>query len=142
MTTTEVKEYFRQIRKEQSEIMHLIEMSRREELSLLPKGISYDSDKVQSSPEDTLCTKASKIADLQKEIDKSIVRLKEKRAKAESYIGRLESSNEREVMRWYYIDNDFGKLLSWQQVAEKMGYTEKYVLKVHGTALLSLSKIL
>lgn len=140
MTTQEIKEYFKQIRKEQSELMHLIEMRRREELSLLPKGITYDGDRVQSTPEDTLSKTAAKIVDIQQEIDSSILGLRKRKAEAESYISKLECSNEREVMRWYYMDNDCGKLLSWQQVAEKMGYTEKHVLKLHGTALLNLSK--
>ena len=46
MTVKEIKEFFRQIRREQGEINHLGRMIKQEELLLLPKAIVYDKDKV------------------------------------------------------------------------------------------------
>ena len=79
----EAKDYFRQIRKEQLEIFHLSSMIEREELTLLPKGLRYDTDKVQVSPEDILARSAAEIADMRKELQRSIWVLKEKKAMAE-----------------------------------------------------------
>ncbi len=139
-TVNEAKEYFRQIRKEQLEIIHLGKMIEREELTLLPKAIRYDTDKVQLSPDDILARSAAEIADMKEELQRSIVVLKEKKAKAESVLMNLDNSDEREVMRWYYMDSDGSRLLKWEDVAEKMNYNKRWVLKIHGRALSNLIK--
>ncbi len=139
-TVNEAKEYFRQIRKEQLEIIHLGKMIEREELTLLPKAIRYDTDKVQLSPDDILARSAAEIADMKEELQRSIVVLKEKKAKAESVLMNLDNSDEREVMRWYYMDSDGSRLLKWEDVAEKMNYNKRWVLKIHGRALSNLKK--
>ena len=136
----EAKDYFRQIRKEQLEIFHLSSMIEREELTLLPKGLRYDTDKVQVSPEDILARSAAEIADMRKELQRSIWVLKEKKAMAENILMELDNSDEREVMRWYYMDSDGSRLLKWEDVAEKMNYNKRWVLKIHGRALANLTK--
>ncbi len=139
-TVNEAKEYFRQIRKEQLEIIHLGKMIEREEMTLLPKAIRYDTDKVQLSPDDILARSAAEIADMKEELQRSIGVLKEKKAKAESVLMNLDNSDEREVMRWYYMDSDGSRLLKWEDVAEKMNYNKRWVLKIHGRALANLIK--
>ena len=136
----EAKDYFRQIRKEQLEIFHLSSMIEREELTLLPKGLRYDTDKVQVSPEDILARSAAEIADMRKELQRSIWVLKEKKAMAENILMELDNSDEREVMRWYYMDSDGSRLLKWEDVADKMNYNKRWVLKIHGRALANLTK--
>lgn len=139
-TVNEAKEYFRQIRKEQLEIIHLGKMIEREEMTLLPKAIRYDTDKVQLSPDDILARSAAEIADMKEELQRSIGVLKEKKAKAESVLMNLDNSDEREVMRWYYMDSDGSRLLKWEDVADKMNYNKRWVLKIHGRALANLTK--
>ena len=142
MTIGEVKEYFRQIRREHLEIDHLAQMIQHEELLLLPKAIVYDKDKVQVSPEDILARNAAEIIEMQEELGRSIILLKRKKVNAESLIIRLEKSDEREVMRYYYLDSLEGKLLRWDDVAEKMHISKRQVLRIHGNALTNLSKVL
>lgn len=101
MTVNEIKDFFRKIRKEQNEIAHLSAMIKSEELALLPKAIVYDKDKVQVSPEDRFSEVCAKISDMQEELGRSIVRLKEKQVQAELMIRKLEDPDEREVLRWY-----------------------------------------
>jgi hypothetical protein len=140
MTTKEVKEYFRQIRKEQMEINHLIDMIRSEELMLLPKAIQYDKDKVQSSPEDVLSKKVAEIAELDAQWKNAVVNLKFRRARAEAMLNALESSDEREVMRWYYMSTNNKHLMTWDEVATKMSYNKRWILKIHGNAIMHLSE--
>lgn len=140
MTVCEVKEYFRQIRKEQLEIMHLAEMIQHEELSLLPKAVTYDKDKVQISPEDILARSAAEIVEMQEELGRSILILKRKKAGAEAMIIKLENSDEREVMRYYYLDSLKGQLLRWEDVAEKMHRDKRQIFRIHGNALKNLSQ--
>ncbi len=45
-------------------------------------------------------------------------------------IKRLKSENEKDVLFYRYISG-----LTWWEIAEKMNYTERWVLKIHGKAL-------
>lgn len=45
-------------------------------------------------------------------------------------IKRLKSENEKDVLFYRYIAG-----LAWWEIAEKMNYTERWVLKIHGKAL-------
>lgn len=45
-------------------------------------------------------------------------------------IKQLKSENEKDVLFYRYI-----KGLSWWEIAEKMNYSERWVLKIHGKAL-------
>lgn len=140
MTVNEIKDFFRQIRREQSEINHLSRMIKQEEMLLLPKGIVYDKDKVRSSPEDKFSEICAKISDMQEELERSIFDLKTRQARAEKMIRLLEDPDEREVMRWYYMSTDNGRLLTWQDVAIRMNYYRRHVIRIHGNALIHLEK--
>ena len=51
-------------------------------------------------------------------------------------IDRIESQTERDALRYRYtyID-DRGRLMRWEDVAERMGYTRQAVTYIHGKAL-------
>ena len=141
MKTIEVKEMFRAIRKEHKEIVHLSEMIRSEESLLLPQGIRYDKDRVQVSPEDKFSEICAKISDMQEELGRSIVKLKTKQMNAERMIMGLDNTDEREVMRWYYMTVEDGKTLTWEEVAAHMNFDKRHVLRLHGNALIHISEI-
>ena len=141
MKTNDVKNMFREIRKEQKEIAHLAEMIKSEEMMLLPQGIRYDKDKVQTSPDDMISKNVSKIVDMQKTLEQSIFSLKQKHIDAEQLIRQLDNSDEREVMRWYYLTVEDNKPLTWEQVAIRMNFYKRHVLRLHGNAILHLSEI-
>ena len=140
MTVNEIKDFFRKIRKEQNEIAHLSAMIKNEELALLPKAIVYDKDKVQVSPDDKFSEVCAKISDMQEELGRSIVRLKEKQVQAELMIRKLEDPDEREVLRWYYLTLYDNRPLTWQQVAIRMNYYRRHVIRIHGNALQHLAE--
>jgi hypothetical protein len=114
-------------------------MIRTAELGLLPSGIAYDKDKVQTSPEDTMSKVIAKALDMQKELELSISVLQQKQIEAEKAIQKLDDSDEREVMRYYYMDTEQGKPLTWEQVAIRMNYYKRHVLRIHGRALINLA---
>ena len=121
MTVGEIKEIFKQVRKAQIEIRHILRLIEREELTLLPKAIRYDRDKVQVSPDDILARSAAEIADMKEELGKSFYMLRCKMGYAESLIAKLDDTDEREVLRYYYLDNNAsGGLMTWAEVAEIM----------------------
>lgn len=143
MKVDEVKDYLRQIRKEQIEINHLCEMIEHEELMLLPKAITYDKDRVQVSMDDILARSAAEIADIREEMSRSIIKLLHRKAQAESYISQLSDSDEREVIRWYYLNTTpDGKLILWDDVAGKLNRDVRTIFRIHGHALRNLSKIM
>lgn len=136
----DIKMWFRRIRDEQKEILHLQEMITGMEMSLLPKAITYDKDKVQVSPDDRFGEVCAKVTDYQEELGRSIVKLKARQILAEQMIASLEDMKEREVMRYYYLTTDKGQVLTWRQVAIRMNYYEQYVKRIHGRAIEKLSK--
>lgn len=138
MTATEIKNFFRQIRKEQNEIAHLAMLIQQEETMLLPKAIVYDKDKVQVSPEDKFSDICARISDMQEELGASIVKLKVKQMTAERMIRNLSDPDEREVMRWYYMTLYDNRPLTWQDVAIRMNYYRRHVIRIHGNALAHL----
>ena len=140
MTVNDIKDFFRKIRKEQNEIAHLSAMIKSEELALLPKAIVYDKDKVQVSPDDKFSEVCAKISDMQEELGMSIMRLKEKQIRAELMIRNLEDPDEREVLRWYYLTLYENRPLTWQQVAIRMNYYRRHVIRIHGNALQHLAE--
>ena len=139
MTTAEVKEFFRQIRKEQSEITHLSEMIERERASLLPQAIQYDKEHIQVSPENLFENSMVKLTDMDTRLRESIKALKYRKAQAEEMLFLLDNSDEREVMRWYYMDTKEGKLLKWDDVAKEMSYDTRHILRIHGSAIVNLA---
>lgn len=53
--------------------------------------------------------------------------------RVERAISKLEDNNERYVLELRYIN-----CLSWREVADTIGYTERRVYQIHGVALLNL----
>ena len=54
MNERELRAWFKQVRKERYEIEHLKELINTAKAGLLPSGIRYDRDKIQTSPDDTM----------------------------------------------------------------------------------------
>lgn len=136
-----VKKYLRSIRDEQRELWILQE--KRDELyfSLLPSGIRYDKDNIQVTSENAFPDKVIKMAELSNKIDKRIEELTIRKTDAMDMIGRLNNSNYRQVLMLYYIPDDRNKkMMSWLDVAEKLGYSEDWVWHMHGYALKELSE--
>lgn len=137
----EVKQFFRDIRREMAEIQELKNLRQQKELELMPRAITYDGDKVQVSPDDTMSKICAALVDLDMELGRQIMILTKHQIVAEQMIQKLDDPNERRVMRYYYLTTIEGQLPTWNQVAIRMNYFEGYVKKVHGRALMNLAKI-
>lgn len=133
-----VKEYLRQIKREQIEICRLQEQIDTAEASLLPKAIRYDLDKVQTSPEDPLYAVLSEVEEYKKEMVKRTHRLILRRRKAIRMLDQLKDSRQRQVLFLYYLDPG---LLTMDQVAEKMIYSEREAWRKHDAAISKLENM-
>lgn len=136
----ELKEWFRQVRKERYEIEHLKELIKSAEMGLLPSGIRYDRDRVQTSPSDTMSTVLSKAMDMENELKKSLANLQERHIEVEKLIQTLKNSDEREVLRYYYLDTINGRPLTWEQVAIRVNFQVRQVHRIHERAMAALAE--
>lgn len=93
--------------------------------TLLPKAITYDGDRVQTSPEDRMSEVMAKVVDL----DAQIRQLKEKKAMAILALGddidRVDDERCRAVLDAYYIA---GQRMT--DIAESMAYSRQHVYKL------------
>lgn len=137
----ETKQFFKDIRKEQAEIQELKSIIQEKEMLLMPRGIRYDTDKVQVSPDDMTSRICAAISDLEMKLGQQIMILAKHQAQAEVIIQKLDDPNERRVMRYYYLTTIEGQVPTWNQVAIRMNYYESYVKKLHGNALVNLAKM-
>lgn len=132
------KQFFQKIRREYSEIQHLREAIEYKQAALLPRAIQYDRDHVQVSPFDMLSETVAAVTDQMEILGRMLAKLERRRAEALTLIEKLENTEEREVMRLYYLDLKNGKPRTWEEVAEAMGYDKRTIYRFHGEALIHI----
>ena len=124
-----------QVRDEQGEINIIRQQIAQAELALLPSGIRYDTDRVQTSPDDPMLRMAEKVeryeAQLRKHLDKIIA----KRQRAFAMIRRLKDPTQRKVLELFFLDE---RRLSMAQVAEEIGYSERQTFYIYKAAIKRL----
>ena len=135
MTVPEAYAYLQRPRKLQMEIKKL--MLKRDALRdcLLPAGIRYDLDKVDSSPSDRMSTLEAEIMDITKEIGQ----LTEQRLRLIKEIGidvaKLNNDTEQIVLLGYYIGGH-----SMKTISEIIHYTVRGANKVKQRAVHHLAE--
>lgn len=132
------KEYMKQIQIARRGIRLLSEQIERDSvLASGVKAIRYDVDKVQTSPVgDRMTDIVAGIASATDELKKKIEELQEKENEARGYLIRLREEHER-VLVYHYFDS-----MRWEDVAEKMNYSDTYVYDLKNKALDELTEIL
>ncbi len=91
-----------------------------------PKG-TY-SDKVGKN--------AAKIADLEIRIDKEIDRLVDLKEQIMGIAALLKDNTSRAVIERRYILHE-----TWEQIADKLGYTSRHITRLHNAAISDLEEI-
>lgn len=138
----EVKNFFRNIRKTQIEILNLKEMYEKKEFALLPQAIRYDREKVQTTPIDSLFENEAEMLEIEGLLKKKLKELGSKKTKGEKIIERLENPSEREVLRLYYFSLGKNKNpMRWEDVAAKCNYTMRHTLRLHSQAIENILKM-
>lgn len=128
----DAKTFFRNIRLERREIRILTEQIYAKEMDLLPSGIRYDRDQIQTSIEDHMTEKLAELGDYERKREKLLKSLIKRQSQAIDMVARIPDSKQRQVMEIYYFDTSNP---TWDDVADEMGYDRRYILKVHGNAL-------
>lgn len=128
-----------QVRDEQREINIIRNLMWQAEMDILPSGIRYDKDSVQSSPEDHMLetvTRYSKDMDkYRKQLDRHLRSIAPKRSRAIAMIARLQDPAQRQVLELFFLDS---RRLTMEQVAEAMGYSVRQTFYIYKAALKRL----
>ena len=97
------------------------------------KSFDYSKDKLQGGPvqDDTvMIEKINRIIEVQEIIKKRDFELKTFQANLYIEINRLSNTNEKILLQARYILNE-----TWEQIAERLGYSVRQVHRVHSSAL-------
>ena len=109
MTTSETYDYLRQVRMVTFTIKRL-EMQRESLLTcLLPKAITYDGDRVQTSPEDKMTAVMVKVESLSRRIGALYERKADLVLEISEAIDKLGDGYDAIVLDSYYIGDAHGK---------------------------------
>lgn len=92
-----------------------------------------DDGMPHGSGQSDLSDYASELCDLEEQAYQEGIEQLRVYKEASWKIKQLEDENERDVLFYRYI-----KGLGWWEIAEKMGYTERWVTELHGRALKHL----
>lgn len=105
------------------------------------KGITYDSDKVQTTPENHMEIAFARIdMERRKLADQSVKYAEAVRVRIER-IAALDNPTYSEVLSLRYIDLERGgRLKTFDKIGRKMGYSEIQVKRLHGKALEAFRK--
>ena len=115
--------FFNAIREERADIETLQLRIKELEFSLLPSGIRYDSDRVQTSPSDRMLETVAKIDALERRMRKKLEQLNDDMFKAVAIVQDMPTPAYRQLLTLRYLT---GKM-SWEDVAEVMGYSVDHV---------------
>lgn len=138
---TDILKFLKQIRTKRRELGILENTMQELRFMLMPSGIRYDLDKVQTSPEDRLSQSVADLVAVERRQKRQIERLMSDIAKAENLIETMPTPEYRELIRLRYVSGGL-KLMTWEQVAEQMGYSSDHVRgKLHGKAIAEARRV-
>ena len=128
-----------QVRNEQKEINIIRSLMWQAEMDLLPSGIRYDKDSVQSSPEDHMLETVSRyskdMAKYRRQLERHLRAIAPKRSRAIALISRLDDPVQRQVLELFFLD---ARRLTMQQVADEMVYSVRQTYNIYQAALKRL----
>lgn len=132
----QAKDYFSQIRKTDRLIQRLKGTVATLRSSLTSQSYELKPDKVQSSGgQNPLEDAMIKIVDLERQISHWIDELATMRNETFSMIKNVPDLDQQNILIGRYI-----QLKEWPDIASELNFSPKWVLKLHGKALLEFSK--
>lgn len=131
-----VKKLLYQVRDARREIDQLNEALTDCYLVLLPSGIRYDLDKVQTSPGDMMTQAIANANKYEQQIRKRIAELSKLRADAFNQIERLEDTRHRQILQLFFLSvTKDGKPYTMSGVADAVGYSRRQTYRLYNEAI-------
>lgn len=111
---------------------------RRQELKscLLPSGISYDKDPVQTSPEDSMASIMAEVDELDQQIDTLRRSMAMEILRISRVIDQMDDPREATVLDAYYLGRK-----SMQEIAEHLHYSERHVYRLRSEGVEKMSQM-
>jgi len=138
-TVQKAKRELWKVRLEQAELARMQRQKKKLGYDMLPSGISYDRDRIQSSPSDAFTDKMIAAAELSRKIDRQIAKLLTHKAQVMDRITRMDDPTCRILLELRYLGED-EHMYTWSEVATIMQYSEAAVFKIHDRALQMYAK--
>ena len=133
MTTEEVKHYLRQARKLDVRLQR-----EKRNLEKLRSAVEYRSPVFDSvgggGTNDKIGQAVANIIERVKRVDELAVLYSEKYTEIEQAIRSVDDDALEEVLELRYL-----QYMKWEEIAQRMNYTERRVLQLHGKALQKIS---
>lgn len=136
------KQYLLQLQALNAKINQKIEESAQLRSIAKGRGISYDSERVQTSPTNAQENIIVKYLDLEREIDKMIDAYVDQKDKIINQIHKLSDARYIKILFDRYVPDENGHTKSFEQISVEMHYNYKYVCYLHGQALSEFSGII
>ena len=100
---------------------------------MLPSGIRYDKENVQSSPSDPMMKFVEKLSDLESSLQELEKSYTDQYTKVENLIKKINDARLEEILTLRYLVG-----LNPRDIAKSMGYAESWVHKLHRDAIKDL----
>ena len=98
-------------------------------------AVSYDSDRVQTSPTDKLSEIIGRIVDIESEINDLVDTFVDRKAECEKIIGCLEDQKMQDVMKLYYLE-----MIPMKKVAGYVGMSIRWCYDAKDKSLIILNQ--
>ena len=111
---------------------------RRQELKscLLPSGIAYDGDRVQTSPEDSMARVMAEVDELDQQIDTLRRSMAMEILRISRVIDQMDDPREATVLDAYYLGRR-----SMQEIAEHLHYSTRHVYRLRDDGVAKMSQM-
>ena len=132
------KEYLRQYGQLKREVLRLID-ERQRWVDLATRITPTYSDVPVSgqSGDGKIPAAVEKIVEQERKIDAKIAELTKLLEEIEKLLGEVRNSNYRLLLELRYLQG-----LTWEQIAERMRYSRRHIIRLHGSALLQMQDVL
>lgn len=134
MTAKEIERYLGRVRNLTRKECRLREQINTLRISLLPSCITYDKDKVMTSPADKMLETYSQIDKLERDLHSLLTDIFETRVDILSLLWVL-PAKEKAVLRMFYINNK-----TIQDIAEYLNVTRRHVFRLKNNGINMLAK--
>lgn len=130
------KEYLSRYGEISREILALLDERQKLEDMLLRLSPNLNANRVQGGPLPTPGAAIEKLVDLDSVIAAQVEQLKQTRRAISERINAMENPRHRMILQFKYLDN-----LSNTRIADRTGYDERHVRRLHKAALEALGDL-
>lgn len=134
----DIKEWLRRPRKIWSEVTVLRDQIENLRLMMeLPKGISYDGVKVQTSPQDPMANFAAKLDEFGRELKEKLEEYEKAFDEIDAVIKAVENTDARVILTKRYV-----RWEKWAEIEEETPFCLRQIQRKHRIGLQAIRKIL